>query len=314
MAIQVTILGANSAIPTATRFPTSQVIDINQSRYLIDCGEGTQMQLRRHRVRLQRIKAIFISHLHGDHYFGLIGLINTMHMLGRQTELDIFGPPDLKQVLDLQLKLADTKLSYKWNFHPLNFGESEVIYTDTGVTVSTIPLDHRIDCNGFLFQENKKKRKIRRELIPELNIPVEQFQNIKAGADFVDDKGVLHPNSTITEDPKPSYSYAYCSDTKYNESIVEVIKGADLLYHEATFLEDMIKRAEFTHHSTAKQAATIAKMAEVGQLAIGHYSARYTDFSDHLKEAKAVFEDTQLATEGKVFSLPREKPKKKEAE
>ena len=314
MALQVTILGANSAIPTATRFPTSQVIDINQSRYLIDCGEGTQMQLRRNRIRLQRIKAIFISHLHGDHYFGLIGLINTMHMLGRQTELDIFGPPDLKQVLDLQLKLADTKLSYKWNFHPLNFGESEVIYTDTGVTVSTIPLDHRIECNGFLFQENQKKRKIKRELIPVLNIPVEQFQSIKNGADFVDSNGKTHPNNTITDDPKPSFSYAYCSDTKYNESIVEVIKGADMLYHEATFLEDMIKRAEFTHHSTAKQAATIAQMAEVGQLVIGHYSARYTDFSDHLKEAQAVFPDTQLATEGKVFSLPSVKPKLKVAE
>ncbi len=304
MGLSVTILGANSAIPTATRYPTAQVVDINQSRYLVDCGEGAQMQLRRNKIKLQRIKAIFISHLHGDHYFGLIGLINTMHMLGRNIPLDIFGPPELLDVLNLQLDLADTKLSYPWTFHPLDFGESKLIYDDDGVEVHTIPLDHGIPCNGFLFKEKKRKRKLIRERIGELNIPLEQIPKIKDGADFVDEKGEVYPNSALTTPPKRSYSYAYCSDTQYNERILPIIDRVDLLYHEATFLEDRKERAKHTKHSTAKDAATIAKKAQVGSLIIGHYSARYFDFQDHLDEAKEVFEHTYLAREGMTFDVP----------
>ena len=309
MGLSVTILGANSAIPTATRYPTAQVVDINQSRYLVDCGEGAQMQLRRNRIKLQRIKAIFISHLHGDHYFGLIGLINTMHMLGRNIPLHIYGPPQLLDVLNLQLDLADTKLSYPWKFHALTFDESKLIYNDVGVEVHTIPLDHGIECSGFLFKEKPRKRKIIRELIGELNIPLEQIPKIKAGADFIHESGEVYPNDKVTVPPKPSYSYAYCSDTQYNERIIPIIKEVDLLYHEATFLEDRRERAQHTKHSTAKDAATIAKKANVGNLIIGHYSARYFDFQDHLDEAKTVFEQTYLAREGMVFELP--KPLKK---
>ena len=303
MGLTVTILGANSAVPTATRFPTAQVVDINQSRYLVDCGEGTQMQLRRHRIKLQRIKAIFISHLHGDHYFGLIGLINTMHMLGRNIPLHIFGPPALLDVLNLQLDLADTRLSYEWHFHALDFGESKLIYDDEGVEVRTIPLDHGIDCNGFLFSEKPRKRKLLRDKIAALGIPLEQIPKIKSGADFVREDGTVITNEEITKAPKKSYSYAFCSDTAYSEAIVPVIKGVDLLYHEATFLEDRRERANQTKHSTAKDAANIAKKAEVGELVIGHYSARYFDYTDHLNEAKSVFENTRLGREGTVIEV-----------
>lgn len=301
MGFSLTILGANSAIPTASRFPTSQLLDVYQSFYLIDCGEGTQMQLRRNKVKLQRIGCIFISHLHGDHYFGLIGLLNTMQMLGRQKALKLFAPPPLKEILDVQIKHSDSHFDFEIEFIGLEYGESKVIHQDQFVKVSTIPLNHRIPCNGFLFEETPKNRKITKELIRELEIPLSKIAGIKKGEDFVGKDGTVYPNKSITSEPKKSCKYAYCSDTKYDESILPVIKGADVLYHEATFLEDMKERAEKTYHSTAKQAATMAVKAEVDKLIIGHYSARYNFIDDHLEEARSVFRNTSLAVEGRVF-------------
>lgn len=303
MALSLTILGANSAIPTATRFPTSQLLDIYQSLYLIDCGEGAQIQLRRNKVKMQRIGCIFISHLHGDHYFGLIGLLNTMHLLGRQLPLRLYCPAQLQEIIELQLKVADAHLSYKLIFVPISYGKTEVIHEDKFVKVSTIPLDHRIPCNGFLFEETVKNRKISKDIIRDLGIPISKIAGIKRGDDFIGEDGHVYKNERITTAPKKSCRFAYCSDTKYNERILPLIKGVDLLYHEATFLEDMQERAKKTFHSTAKEAAQIANKAEVGKLLIGHYSARYNDFEGHLNEAKHVFNNTELALEGIKFTV-----------
>lgn len=302
MGLSLTILGANSAIPTATRFPTSQLLQMGASYYLIDCGEGTQIQLRRNRIRLQRISAIFISHLHGDHYFGLVGLLNTFHLLGRRKELHVFGPPGLKDILDLQMQYSKTKLCYTLHFTTLEMGESKEIYSDKAASMRTIPMNHSIPCNGFLFREHPKKRKIIKEKTESLNVPISELPNLKDGKDYVDEKGVVHANTELTLDPNKSYSYAYCSDTAYDERVVPHISGVDVLYHEATFLTEMENRAETTYHATARQAATIAKMAGAGQLILGHYSARYNDFEGHKEEAQAVFENTDLAVEGKVFA------------
>ena len=301
MGFSLTILGANSAIPTASRYPTAQLLDVYQSFYLIDCGEGTQMQLRRNKIKLQRIGCIFISHLHGDHYFGLVGLLNTMQLLGRQKPLKLYGPPPLKDIIQLQLDEAGTNFTYELEFIPLSYGKSELIHEDKFVKVYTIPLNHRIPCNGFLFEETKKNRKISKETIRDLEIPLSEIPAIKRGADYIDKDGVVYPNKSITDKPKRSCKYAFCSDTKYDESIIPLIRDVDILYHEATFLEDMKERAKKTFHSTAKEAATIAKKAEVFELLIGHFSARYNTIDQHLEEARTVFPNSKLAIEGKVF-------------
>ena len=303
MGFSLTILGANSAIPTASRYPTAQLLDVYQSFYLIDCGEGTQMQLRRNKIKLQRIGCIFISHLHGDHYFGLVGLLNTMQLLGRQKPLKLYGPPALMDIIQIQLDQADTKFGYELDFVPLKYGKSYLIHEDQFVKVYTIPLNHRIQCNGFLFEETPKNRKITKETIRRLEIPLSQIAGIKRGDDFVAEDGTVYKNREITEKPKRSCKYAFCSDTKYDESIIPLIRDVDILYHEATFLEDMKERAAKTYHSTAKQAATIAKKAEVFELLIGHFSARYNTIDAHLDEAREVFSNTKLAVEGKVFVL-----------
>jgi ribonuclease Z len=303
MGFELKILGANSAIPTATRNTTSQLISINQSHYLIDCGEGTQIQMRKYRVKMQRIKTIFISHLHGDHFFGLIGLLNTMHLLGRQNELLIFCPPGLREIINLQLKVADSRLNFEIKFEELEFNNGQNhIYTDNIADVYTIPLDHRIPCNGFLFVEKPKNRRIKKELIDKLKIPIEQLPKIKEGADFHREDGRVFQNEEITLPPRKSYSYAFCSDTRYNDRIVPFIENVDLLYHEATFTEAFRERAQQTYHSTALDAATIAEKAKVGKLIIGHYSARYKNFDQHLEEAREVFANTELALDGHTFS------------
>lgn len=301
MAFNLTILGANSAIPIGNRFPTSQIVEFNQHKFMVDCGEGTQLQIRKNKIKLQGLKAIFISHLHGDHYFGIFGLLGTMNLLGRTVPLKIFSPPGLKEIIDLQMKVGNSGYEFDLEFIELNHGESELIYEDNVVEVSTIPLKHRIPTNGFLFKEKPGKRKINKFHIEEYKIPVAQINGIKEGNDFVTANGEVIPNVEITTDPAKAWSYAYCSDTKYSENIIPVIKNVDVLYHEATFLKTEVSRAKNTGHSTTAQAGKIAKLAEVGELIVGHYSARYKDLNPHLEETKAVFENSHLAIEGKRF-------------
>ena len=301
MAFNLTILGANSAIPIGNRFPTSQIVEFNQHTFMVDCGEGTQLQIRKNKIKLQGLKAIFISHLHGDHYFGIFGLLGTMNLLGRTVPLKIFSPPGLKEIIDLQMKVGNSGYEFDLEFIELNHGESELIYEDNVVEVSTIPLKHRIPTNGFLFKEKPGKRKINKFHIEEYKIPVSQINGIKEGNDFVHANGEVIPNAQITTDPPKTWSYAFCSDTKYSEEIVPIIKNVDVLYHEATFLKTELKRAKNTGHSTTAQAGKIAKLAEVNELIVGHYSARYKDLTPHLEETKEVFENSHLAIEGKRF-------------
>ncbi len=303
MVFSVTILGSNSAIPTIKRNPTSQLVNHNERFFMIDCAEGTQLQLRKNRIKIQRINHIFISHLHGDHFFGLIGLISTMHLLGRKKELHIYAPPPLEEIIDIQLKASQTELVYPLLFHPINPDLVDVIYEDERLTISTIPLDHRIPTCGFLFKEKKGKRKLKKEVISSLNIPVKEFANLKNGADFVDSNGAVMKNNKLTDDPYPVRSYAYCSDTGYNENIIPIIKKADLLYHEATFTQDKVEVAREKYHSTAVDAATIAKKAKVKNLIIGHFSTRYESSEQLLEEAMAVFKQTIAASDGKTIHI-----------
>jgi ribonuclease Z len=303
MEFKITILGSNSAIPTLKRNPTAQIINHNQKIFLIDCGEGTQMQLRRYHLKLQRISQIFISHLHGDHYFGLIGLISTMHLLGRNDELHVYGPEQLEDILKIQLEASQTELNYPFHFHSIDPAVNEVIFENEKLTVSTIPMNHRVPTCGFLFREKPGNRKLIKEQINELKIPVEHLMKIKKGEDFVDENGFVHKNDSLTSEPYPVRSYAYCSDTKYHEPVIPIVSNVDLLYHEATFLHDRADAAAEKYHSTAVEAATIAKKARVKKLMIGHFSNRYENAEELLEEARSVFENTFLATEGKAFEL-----------
>jgi ribonuclease Z len=301
MSFSLTILGSNSAIPIGNRFPTSQVLEFNQHAYMIDCGEGTQIQVRRNKIKIQRVKAIFISHLHGDHYFGIFGLLGTMSLLGRTMPLKIYSSAGLKEMIDLQLKASRSGYDFEIEFIEINHKDSELIYEDVMVEVYTIPLIHRIPTSGFLFKEKKGLRKLSKFHIDELKIPVAQMNDIKHGSDFIDDQGVSHENEVITTEPNKTWSYAFCSDTKYTEKIVPIIRNVDVLYHEATFLEKEKSRAKHTMHSTALQAGKIAKLANVSELILGHYSARYKNLESHQKEAQQEFENTHLAIEGKRF-------------
>jgi len=300
---EVTVLGSSSATPTATRHPTAQVLNIHERFFLLDCGEATQIQLRRFKFKIQRIDHIFISHLHGDHYLGLPGLLGTMHLLGRDKELHIYSPPGLKEIIDTNHYHSKTFLNYDLNFHVLEGKSSARIFEDDKITVETIPMNHRIPCYGFLFKEKEPLRNIIGEKIAEYNIPVQQIQEIKKGEDFISPEGKRIPNSELTLPPHPARSYAYCSDTLYNESFIEQIKNVNLLYHEATFAEDKAERAIETHHCTAKQAGAIAQKANVKKLIIGHYSARYKDLDVLLNETKQVFENTVLAIEGETYKV-----------
>lgn len=304
MEFEVTILGSSSATPIYQRHPTAQVLHVHERFFLIDCGEGTLIQLNRYRIRFHRINHIFISHLHGDHYLGLMGLLSTMHLQGRTTDLHVYGPPDLWQIIELQLRLSDTRLRYPLHFHPVDSTLSAVLYSDDTVQIRTIPLQHRVPCTGFLVEELTRPRKIIKDKLLGLDVPLEQYQGLKDGKDLVLADGRVIPNSVLTQDPVPSRRYAFCSDTVYDEGLAEVVRGVDLLYHEATFLHDLEQRARETFHSTARQAASIAKLAEVKRLIIGHFSARYKNLYPMLEEAKEVFSNTTLALEGDRFSIP----------
>jgi ribonuclease Z len=304
MSFKLTILGCHSATPRSLANPSAQYLEINGEHLLIDCAEGTQMQLRKFSVKFSRIRHIFISHLHGDHFFGLIGLISTFSLLNRQNELHVYGPKGLKEIIQLQLKLSKSWIDYPLHFHELNSNESELILENDKIEVRTIPLRHRIYSNGFLFREKPAPRKLNMESIskqPEIDIC--DYQNLKDGKDLTNSHGEVLKNEELTTDPPPPLSYAYCSDTTYFEPVTELIQGVDLLYHESTFLEQHAELAETTRHSTAKQAAKIASMAKVKKLILGHYSSRYKDLNLFLKEAEEHFANTELCEAGKVFEL-----------
>ena len=309
MSFTLTILGTSSALPTATTNPTSHFLNVNEQYFLIDCGEGTQMQLRKNRIKIQRIRHIFISHLHGDHYFGLIGLITTMQLLGREKELNIFSPDSdlLKQIIELQLGVHNhgQALDFPVIFHQIDSKNSEIIFENEKLTVQTIPLKHRIPCSGFLFREKQKSQNIKKDMIGKHEISIEQIQQLKLGSDLRKSDGSVVKNEELTLAPPLPCSYAFCSDTKYDEAIIPIIRNVDLLYHEATFLNELENQAKRTAHSTALQAATIAKMANVKQLIIGHFSARYKNPEVLLNEAKTIFENTILAEEGKKYKVEK---------
>ncbi|QXP58513.1 ribonuclease Z [Olleya sp. HaHaR_3_96] len=301
--MKLNILGCYSATPRTFTNPTSQVLEINNHIFLIDCGEGAQVELRRHKIKFNRIKHIFISHLHGDHFFGLVGLISTFRLLGRDTELHIHSPKGLKEVITLQMKLANSWTNYKLTFHELTNKDSEVVFEDDKVEVHTIPLDHRIYTNGFLFKEKSGDRKLDMNAVLNENIDVSYYRKLKQGFDVINEAGALVKNKSVTLPPNKPKSYAFCSDTAYSESIIPIIKDVDVLYHESTFLEQHAKLATPTKHSTAKQAASIAKQANVGQLILGHYSTRYDDLNVFKTEAQTIFENVTLGDDGKVFEF-----------
>ena len=301
--MKLSILGCYSATPRIIAHTTSQVLETRGHLFLIDCGEGTQVELRRHKIKFNQIKHIFISHLHGDHYFGLVGLISTFRLLTRETDLHIYGPKGLKELITLQMKLADSWTNFKLIFHELTSKSSELIFEDEKVSVHTIPLDHRIYTNGFLFKEKPFERKLDVNKAEDLNIDKAYYRKLKQGDDVVNEKGQIISNESVTYQGHEPKSYAFCSDTAYKEAIIPLINGVDVLYHESTFLESHANLCTKTKHSTAKQAATIALKANVKQLILGHYSTRYEGLEGFKTEASTVFKDVLLADDGKVFEF-----------
>lgn len=303
MSFEVCILGSGAALPTALRNPTAQYVQCNDRHILIDCGEGTQVQLRKHHVHIQKINHILISHLHGDHFFGLVGLLSSLHLLGRDKGLTIYGPQELEQIIRLQLEVGGAKLGFDLHFVPLNGNEHKLIFEDKLIEIWTFPLRHRIPTNGFLIREKIKERKLNAERFQEAGLSLTLIPKLKQGMDVVLDSGETIYFDEYTYPQKPSKSYAYCSDTIFDERIVEYIKKANVLYHEATFLNDKLERAKQTFHSTAEQAAIIASQAEVGKLLLGHLSARYENGVKHLEEASVVFPNTQIVEDGDVYKI-----------
>ena len=301
--MKLTILGCYAATPRTITNPTSQVLEIKNQMFLIDCGEGTQVQLRKHKIKFSRINRIFISHLHGDHFYGLIGLISTFSLLNRENELHVYGPKGIKEVILLQLKLSKSYTGYNLYFHELESQESVLVYEDDNVMVKTIPLKHRVYTNGYLFKEKNLQRKLNIVAIEEHNIEKCYYQKIKFGGDITLENGKIIPNLELTLDADHEKSYAFCSDTVYNEDIIPIIENVDALYHESTFLETEAHLAEKTMHTTAKQAATIALKANVKNLIMGHYSTRYGNIELFKEEAQTIFNNVILANDGKTIEL-----------
>jgi ribonuclease Z len=297
----VTILGNNSALPAYDRHPTAQVVTLDQFQFLIDCGEGTQMQLSRYKIRRSRINHIFISHLHGDHYFGLIGLITSMGLLGRETDLHLYASAPLKEILDLQFKAADTRLPFTLHFHPLE--KEGTILDDPKFSVESFKVHHRIECWGFLFREKKKPRKINKDRITQYEFSSTAFEKLKAGEDVTSTKGELVLNDQVTTPTTPPRSYAFCADTLYKEELADIVKDVTLIYHETTYLKDLEDRAASRFHSTTTQAAAIAKQANAEKLLIGHFSSKYEKLDEFLIETQEVFPNTQLALEGVTYRV-----------
>lgn len=295
MSTFLTILGFNSAIPTVNTSPTSQLLEIEERSFLIDCGEGTQVQLRKAKARFSKINHIFISHLHGDHCFGLPGLIASFRLLGRDIPLHIYGPKGIKKMLETIFTITETHRGFELIYHELDKNYSEKIYEDNRVEVFTIPLDHRIYCNGYLFKEKPKDRHLNMKEISKYDeIETCDYHNLKAGKDFELSDGYILKNEILTTEPASPVSYAFCSDTRYLESVIPIIKNVTVLYHESTFLHDLKEMADYTGHTTALEAARIAKKAEVGKLILGHFSNRYGDLTVFTDEAREVFPNTYL--------------------
>ena len=301
--MKLTILGCHSATPRENKHTTSQLLEVGGNLFLIDCGEGTQIQLRKSKVKFSRIQHIFISHLHGDHFYGLIGLISTFRLLGRTAMLHIYGPKGIKEIITLQLKLAKSWTDDPLHFHELEQDSSQVVFEDETVRVETLPLDHRIYTNGFLFTTQASKRKMNVDAIKDFDLLPFHFKQLQQGADVTLEDGRILENEVYTLPPSKSKKYAYCSDTAYFEPLVPGIKEVDLLYHEATFLEKNSDLAANTKHSTAKQAAQIAKMANVKQLMLGHFSNRYPNKEDFITEASDTFQNVILAEDLKTFNI-----------
>lgn len=295
---KIHILGCGSALPTLRHNASSQIVEIRGKMFMVDCAEGTQMQLRRSKINFQRIQAVFISHMHGDHCFGLIGMISTFGLMGRTAPLDVYATKELGPVLDMLMKSFCNDYSFEVRFHAIDTKQNAVIYDDRSLTVETIPLQHRVPCCGFLFREKPTLPHIRRDMIDYLEIPFSQINNIKAGADWVTPDGKVIPNSRLVTPSDNTRSYAYCSDTRYISDLWKLVNGATVLYHESTYASDCEDRARTYWHSTARQAAMVARDAKVGKLLLGHYSARYNDESEILDEAKAVFPKSFLTNEG----------------
>lgn len=300
---QVTILGCGSAMPTTLHNPPSQLIDMNDKLFMIDCGEGTQLQMRKFKTRIGKLHSVFISHLHGDHIFGLPGLISTLSLLGRKVDLNIYAHKEIDFLISPLIAYMGRHISFNINIIPLNPDKDEIIFENRIIKITSFPLKHRIDTNGFIFEEKESSRHIIREMIDFHEIPFNQINDIKNGADYVTPNNEVINNELLTLPGTPAKKYAYCSDTAYAPEIIPYINKVDLLYHEATFAESELLRAKETFHSTARQAAEIAKLAEVKKLVIGHYSSRYNELGILLKEAVAVFSETELASEGKIFNL-----------
>lgn len=301
MRFEVLVLGNSSATPMYGRHPSAQVVNLNEQLFLIDCGEGTQVQLFRYGIKSSRINHIFISHLHGDHYLGLVGLISSQHLIGRKTDLHLYGPAALQEILDIQFKYSDTRLRFNLIFHAINPTEEQTLIDSSALKVISFPLLHRIDCTGFRFQEGRRPATLKADLIKQHNIPVPFWKLLKKGVDYTADDGTVYKAVDYTYPAPKSRSYVYCSDTMKDESYFQIIAEADLLYHESTFLHEMLERAIETYHTTAHQAAEVAQQVGAKRLLLGHYSARYKDLSPLLQEAQSVFPNTVLSEEGKWY-------------
>ena len=303
MTFSVTILGSGAAIPTLKRNPSAHLLNINERLFLIDCAEGTQIQIRKYKIHFQRIGHIFISHLHGDHFYGLIGLLTSFHLLGRKEELHLYGHPLLKEIIDTQIEASGTTLVYPLLFHPLLCKKHTKIFQNENVMVHSFPVEHSVPTCGFIFKEKNNLRKIRKDVTGKITIPYAEMSKIKNGGDYTDPMGKVYKNEELTTDPPRPRSYAYCTDTAYSETIIPYIHECDLLYHEATFMQDKLEDAHEKMHSTAMEAATIALKAKVKKLVIGHFSARYDDLRPMLEEARTIFPETYLADDGVIFTI-----------
>ncbi len=303
MRFEITILGCGSAVPTLSRSASSQYVNVLERHLLLDCGEGTQVQLRKFKTKFQKIDHVFISHLHGDHFLGLIGLLSSFHLLGRTRPLHIYAPSSLREIIDVTMKASHTYLNYRWILHELNFYKKEVVFEDKLIQVESFPLKHRIDCCGFLIKEKERELNVLKDKINEFSIPLDQIPAIKKGKDLIRQNGTIIKNKILTREPLPARAYAYCSDTAYSDKVIEAVREVDVLYHEATFTEEKRARAKETFHSTALQAATVASHSKVGKLIVGHYSARYKELDDFEKEISPVFSNYELAYDGMVITL-----------
>jgi ribonuclease Z len=299
--LAVTILGNNSAVPAFDRHPTSQVVTLDGNNYLVDCGEGTQIQMINYKIRRNKISHIFISHLHGDHYFGLVGLINSFNLLNHQQELHVFGPSQLKEIIELQLKVADTQMCYPLHIHSIT--EAATLLDNEKLSVKCFRTNHRIECYGFVFNQKKQPRKLDPVKAQAYEIPSSFYGRLKNGEDYTRKDGSVILNELVTEEAIPGKTYAFCADTKYDESIIPHIQGADMIYHETTYLDNLRERAESRFHSTTKQAALIAQKAGVKKLLIGHFSSKYATLEEFEQEAREVFPATELALEGVAYKV-----------